>query len=143
MKKFVMCLCVFALSGYVFAQADDVKAIKEQQAALKKSLAQVQKRLNLQKDPELVTLKQAVQDAQKAYNDAAAAKVKADPEGAEIIQRLEALEAQTKALQPAKGKKEKPAKAEKPAKKGPGKKGKKNNQDDGEGQEDPQVDIFN
>lgn len=73
----------------MFAQGDEMKNIRTQQGELKKSLAQVKKRLNLNKDAELAPLKQAIQDAQKAYNDAVNAKIQADPEGAEILQKMD------------------------------------------------------
>ena len=143
MKKFIICLCVVVLSGSVFAQNEDLKKIRSQQMELKKSLAKVEKRLNLNKDPELAPLKQAIQDAQKAYGDAVTAKLQADSEGAEILKQMAALDEQAKALKPVKGKKDKTDKANKGGNK-KGKKGKKGKKKDAEGtQEEPQVDIFN
>jgi hypothetical protein len=110
-------------------KADEWRQLRKEKAGLEKSLREVGKRLDLHKDAELVELKAAIGEAQKAYQAKMEEKIKADPEGATILSRIDELETKMKSMR---GGKEGNRKEGRGDKGGKGGKKDRQNRDDGD-----------
>ena len=82
------------------AAKEQIKELKTQQRQLRTKLMACQKKF--QKDEEIVALRKAAAQANKAVQDKIKEKTLADPEGAAILQEMEALTAKMKELMPKK-----------------------------------------
>jgi len=96
-------MMMFAVS-FVSAQDDaDAQATKNRLKEISKEIKDLNKSLSpkkkeLGKDEELKALKEAVVEAQKAYDAKLDEKLAADPESAELMKKMEALQAEMKEL---------------------------------------------
>ncbi|MBN2302181.1 MAG: hypothetical protein JXN60_06655 [Lentisphaerae bacterium] len=80
-------------------QKNEIKQIISQQHELRNSFREVQKRLKVYQDPQVLALKDAMVSAQKAYNAKIEELVTNDPEGATIVQKLHDNDDRIKELQ--------------------------------------------
>jgi chromosome segregation ATPase len=124
-NMWIMGLCgTLLLGGYAGARDGkpvdpkkaQIKELQNQTRELRKGLGEIGRKLNLNKDEDLLKLKKAVSEANAAYRDAYDAKLKADPKGAELLTKIVMIEDQIKELAKKPPKQQKP-KREKGAKK--------------------------
>jgi hypothetical protein len=76
----------------------EMRLLKNKLLALNTRLRDVQRKLKLDRDEDIRALKGAVERAQKALQEGIEAKIRSDPEGAEILDRIEETNQQLMAL---------------------------------------------
>ncbi len=90
---------------------EKMRELRGRQRELRMQMREVEKNLNLHADPDLTALRDQVDaarvaynDARKAYDDKVAEKLRQDPDGAVLQQEMEELDAQLSELMPSHGK---------------------------------------
>lgn len=98
-------LCLAALVGtWAWAEEGagasgakaDMQALKAKHEEVRKSLRDLQQRLQIDQDQEVAGLRMAMDEARKAYDSKVREKLAADPEGAKLIQEMEQIREQIK-----------------------------------------------
>ncbi len=77
---------------------EQIQHLRQRQREHQKSLNVIIRKLELNKNEEIIQLKKAIQAAQQAYNNAIKAKASADPEGAQLIIQIDEIDAKIKGL---------------------------------------------
>lgn len=97
-SKVLIVLCCVVLAGGALAQdqpaaaAADEAAMRNEYKELLQKYRDVQKRLELNKNEEVAELQRVATEANKALQDRIREEIKKDPEGAEVVTELDALQ---------------------------------------------------
>ena len=95
--------------------SDDINQLHTQERTLLRNLAMVQERMQVEKDPDVVAARKAIEAAKLAYEQRVRETIQQDAEGAQVLRDLADVQAKLKALAP----KTQPAKDNRPGKERP------------------------
>ena len=95
--------------------SDDVNQLRAQERTLLRNLAMVQERMQVERDPDVVAAKKAIEAAKLAYEQRVRETLQQDAEGAQVLRDLTDVQAKLKALAP----KTQPARDNRPGKERP------------------------
>ena len=110
-KKVVWVLCLSAvclLQANLYGGDDDAKAGRKELMKERRAIASDLRKLErtiTQEDPEIVELKKTADEARKAFQTALQQKVQENPDGADLLARMETVSEQLKAQRDKKDKK--------------------------------------